>query len=145
MPTGEIVPFVRAEFGVVTELVGEVAEIPVLAVQLLDVIVEVIPPPSNDEDDPLADEDVMPVDVPGSVMPVTADVDCSVPEQLVSDPPGVRAEIVGLSPSAGTLVEPSGRPVGATGDPGPVASGEFTPRPSGEVTPSGVALGVVSI
>ena len=137
MPTGEIVPVVRVELAIVPEVVGAEDELPILAVQLLDVIVDVVPPPSNDVEDPLADEDVMPVDVVGSVMPVAAEVDCSVPEQVVSDPPGMREEMVGLNPNTGTLVVPSGSPVGATGDPEPVMSGEVTPR--------GVALGVVSI
>jgi hypothetical protein len=137
MPTGEIVPFVRVKFGIEPGLVGEGDDLPVFAMQSLEVIVDVVPPPSNDEENVLAGDDVMPADAIGSVMPVATDVDCSVPEQLVSDPPGVSEEMVGLSPSTGTLVEPSGSPVGATGDPEPAASGE--------VTPSGVALGALSI
>ena len=75
--------------------------------------VPVMPPPSN-------------VDVP-----VTKDVpgiEPPTPEHVVMMPVGDAPDVIGLTPGDASSVAPKGRLVGATGEPGPMPSGDVMPR-----------------
>jgi hypothetical protein len=88
----------------------------------------------------LARPDVVPaIEVPETVGGLPKDV-CGIepptPEHSVVGPivPNVP-DIIGLTPSVLSSVAPSGMPVGATGEPGPMPSGEVAPM-------LGTALGI---
>ena len=97
------------------------AEIVPLVREKLDIVVEVV-----GAVDELPLSIVQLPDVPADAAPPPSNAFVIAPEQLV---------VIGLKPSTGTDVVPSGSPVGGTGNPGTV--------PSGEVTPSGDALGAL--
>src|SRR5712671_7844557 len=75
--------------------------------------VPVMPPPSN-VDVPV------PEDVPGIEPPT--------PEHVVMMPVGDAPDVIGLTPGDASSVAPKGRLVGATGEPGPMPSGDVMPR-----------------
>lgn len=75
--------------------------------------VPVMPPPSN-VDVPVLE------DVPGIEPPT--------PEHVVMMPVGDAPDVIGLTPSDASSVAPKGRLVGATGEPGPMPSGDVMPR-----------------
>ena len=75
--------------------------------------VPVMPPPSN-VDVPATK------DVPGIEPPT--------PEHVVMLPVGDAPDVIGLTPGDASSVAPKGRLVGATGEPGPMPSGDVMPR-----------------
>lgn len=117
--------------------------------------VPVLPPPSNSDVD-MDDEPGMPVVdipvpkdvpdieldtpdvVPGIEVPVLTPIEGLPKDACGSAPPmpahtvgvpivGDVPDIIGATPGVASSVEPSGMPVGATGEPGPMPSGEVMP------------------
>ncbi len=89
--------------------------------------VPVMPPPSK----VMAALDVPPFELP---MPKdVSGIEPPKPEQalLVAGPRDDVADVAGLMPGEASSVAPRGIPVGATGKPGPMPSGEVTPRGEG--------------
>jgi hypothetical protein len=122
--------------------VGDEADAPGPANELLPVVgqapdvVPVIPPPSKTEVEP----DVPAVDVPIVELPipdVVPAVEPPIPKDVCGIEPPMPAhcamtpvpEVDGLTPGDASSVAPRGTPVGATGEP--------VPMPSGDVMPSG--------
>jgi hypothetical protein len=102
--------------------------------------VPVMPPPSNIDvsaDMPAVDVPV-PEDVPVIELPPIPNDVCGIeppmPEHVVALPAvapiGDAPDIIGLRPGAASSVAPKGVPAGATGEPGPMPSGDV--MPSGE-------------
>jgi hypothetical protein len=79
--------------------------------------VPVIPPPSNGD---VGVDVPAPEDVPGIEPPT--------PEHVVMLPVGDAPDVIGLTPGDASSVAPKGRLVGATGEPGPMPSGDVMPR-----------------
>jgi hypothetical protein len=133
---------------------GPAKELPAVVEHVPDAV-PAVPPPSNSivetavgADAPAVDiplptdvpviELVRPDVVPGNEVPVPETVGglpkdvCGIepptPEHSVVGPivPNVP-DIIGLTPSVLSSVAPSGMPVGATGEPGPMPSGEVAP------------------
>jgi hypothetical protein len=102
--------------------------------------VPVMPPPSNIDVSDVSAVDV-PVleDVPVIELPTVPKDVCGIeppmPEHVVAlpvvAPIGDAPDIVGLTPGDASSVAPKGVPVGATGEPGPMPSGDV--MPSGEL------------
>jgi hypothetical protein len=101
-------------------------------------VVPVMPPPSKTEVEP----DVPAVDVPVVELPmpdIVPAVEPPVPKDVCGIEPPMPEhcmmmpvpDVVGLTPGDASSVAPKGTPVGATGEPGPMLSGEV--MPSGEV------------
>jgi hypothetical protein len=106
---------------------GPAKELPPVEAQVPDAV-PVMPPPSNIVELPPIPKDVCGIEPPMPeqvvLLPVVAPID---------DAP----EGIGLTPGDASSVAPKGKPVGATGEPGPM--------PSGDVMPSGEELGEMVI
>jgi hypothetical protein len=98
------------------------------------------PPPSKTEFEPdvlaldvpvLEDIPVVELSVPDGDPKDASGIEAPTPEHgvLVANPIGDVPDVVGLTPGDASSVAPKGMPVGATGEPGPM--------PSGDVMPSG--------
>jgi hypothetical protein len=100
-----------------------------------------LPIPAGDEADaagcnnvllppPVHAPDAVPVRPPPSksaVEPDAPDVELSMPEHV--PPESVVPDTVGLTPGDASSVAPRGMPVAATGEPGPIPSGDVNPSP----------------
>jgi len=133
---------------------GAPKELPAAMAQVPDAV-PAVPPPSNTiVETPVVDvvpaldipvptdvpiiETLAPDVVPAVVVPVpetvgglpkdTCGSEPPIPEHCVMAPM-VDVPIIGLTPGVLSSVEPSGMPVGATGEPGPMPSGDVGVRP----------------
>jgi hypothetical protein len=122
------------------DIAGPAKELPPIAAQAPDVV-PVMPPPSKVEVELDVPGDVPVIELPmPDVMPT---LELPIPKDVCGIEPPMPAhcamapvpDAVGLTPGAASSVAPRGVPAGATGEPGPM--------PSGDVMPSGEAPGEV--
>jgi hypothetical protein len=88
-----------------------------------------LPPPAHAPD-------AVPVRPPPSksaVEPDDPDVELCMPEHVV--PESAMLDTLGLTPGDASSVAPRGMPVGATGEPGPIPSGDVIPSPGAASEP----------
>ena len=127
-PTDDVIP-VDDEVGAAAPADG----VPAIPAQVPEAVPDV-PPPSNiavEPDVPAVDTPVL-NELPGIKVPMPGDA-LPAPEQVVvppiAGPDGNVPDVIGLTPGDASSVAPIGILDGATGEPGPMPSGDV--RPSG--------------